>query len=89
MGSKEYFDEIAPQWDRLQESFFSNAVRDKALSIADVQPGFLTADIGCGTGFITEGLIKSSLWIRWRRAASSSSGLSSRLGFASRKTASR
>jgi ubiquinone/menaquinone biosynthesis C-methylase UbiE len=61
MGSKEYFDEIAPQWDRLQESFFSNAVRDKALSVAGIQPGLLAADIGCGTGFITEGLIKSGL----------------------------
>lgn len=61
MGSKEYFDKIAPQWDRLQESFFSEAVRDKALSVAGVQPCLLAADIGCGTGFITEGLIKSGL----------------------------
>jgi len=61
MDSKEYFNQVAPQWNRLQESFFSNTVRDKALSIAKVQPGHLAADVGCGTGFITEGLIDRGL----------------------------
>jgi ubiquinone/menaquinone biosynthesis C-methylase UbiE len=61
MGGKEYFDQVAPQWDSLQKSFFSEAVRDKALSVAKVQPGYLAADIGCGTGFITEGLIERGL----------------------------
>lgn len=61
MGGKEYFDQVAPQWDSLQKGFFSSTVRDKALSIAKVQSGYLAADIGCGTGFITEGLTKSGL----------------------------
>ncbi len=61
MDCNKYFDQVAPQWDRLRESFFSTAVRDKALSAAEVQPGRLAADIGCGTGFITEGLIQSGL----------------------------
>jgi ubiquinone/menaquinone biosynthesis C-methylase UbiE len=58
MDGKEYFEEVAPQWDRLRESFFTRNVRDKAISVADVQPGRIAADIGCGTGFITEGLIQ-------------------------------
>ncbi|MFA6372445.1 MAG: methyltransferase domain-containing protein [Methanothrix sp.] len=58
MDCKEYFDEVAPQWDRLRESFFTRTVRDKAISVADVQPSRIAADIGCGTGFITEGLIQ-------------------------------
>lgn len=61
MKSKNYFDEVAPEWDRLRESFFSKAVRDKALSVADVQTGHIAADIGCGTGFIAEGLVQRGL----------------------------
>lgn len=61
MASKEYFDEVANQWDRMRESFFSEVVRDKAISIASVQTGKIAADIGAGTGFITEGLIHKGL----------------------------
>jgi len=57
MESGNYFDEVAPQWDRLREGFFSRAVRDKALSVANMHEGGIAADIGCGTGFITEGLV--------------------------------
>ena len=63
MEPKDYFDEVAPQWDRLQKSFFSKAVRDKGLSVANVHPGQIAADIGCGTGFITEGLVQRGLKI--------------------------
>jgi ubiquinone/menaquinone biosynthesis C-methylase UbiE len=43
------------------ESFFSKAVREKALAVADVKPGKVAADIGCGTGFMTEGLAERGL----------------------------
>jgi precorrin-6B methylase 2 len=61
MEPRSYFDEVAPQWDRLRESFFSEAVRVKALSVANVNPDGIAADIGCGTGFITEGLVQRGL----------------------------
>jgi ubiquinone/menaquinone biosynthesis C-methylase UbiE len=61
MGNKEYFDEVAKQWDKMREGFFSEAVREKALAIAGVQAGKLAADIGAGTGFITEGLIQKGI----------------------------
>lgn len=57
MSSKTYFDQIAGQWDSMQESFFSEAVRDKALRTAGVKAGCLAADIGAGSGFITAGLL--------------------------------
>jgi ubiquinone/menaquinone biosynthesis C-methylase UbiE len=56
--SKEYFDDVAHEWDGMRKAFFSKAVREKAFSIAGVQKGKLAADIGAGTGFITEGLIQ-------------------------------
>lgn len=57
MASKEYFDTIANQWDDMRQSFFSEAVREKAYAVAGVQPGKIAADLGAGTGFITEGLL--------------------------------
>ena len=61
MKGKQYFNEIAPQWDKMRKTFFSDAVREKAVSMANVEPGRVAADIGTGTGFITEGLIKKGL----------------------------
>jgi ubiquinone/menaquinone biosynthesis C-methylase UbiE len=57
-SSKHYFDTIGADWDRLQESFYSDRVRERALTEAGVLPGFEAADVGAGTGFITEGLIQ-------------------------------
>jgi len=61
MSNKEYFDEVAPQWDKLRETFFSEALREKAISAAGVRFGKIAADIGAGSGFITTVLIKKGL----------------------------
>lgn len=61
MSSREYFDRVAGQWDQMRQAFFSEAVRETALAVAEVQPGQLAADIGAGSGFVTEGLIASGL----------------------------
>lgn len=58
MNSKLYFDRVASQWDEMRQGFFSHAVRDKALVMAGVRQGQLAADIGAGTGFVTEGLVR-------------------------------
>ena len=61
MNSKEYFEQVAPQWDEMRQSFFSDNVRDVAYATAKVQAGKLAADIGAGTGFITEGFVRKGL----------------------------
>jgi ubiquinone/menaquinone biosynthesis C-methylase UbiE len=61
MNSKKYFETVAEQWDTMREGFFSENVRDKAFDAAGLQPGELAADIGAGTGFITEGLLDNGL----------------------------
>lgn len=58
---KQYFDEVAQQWDKMRKSFFSETLRDKVFSTASIQKGKTAADIGAGTGFITEGLIRNGL----------------------------
>ena len=61
MDSKEYFKEVANEWDNMRQSFFSESIREKAYEIAAVKEGQLAADIGAGTGFVTEGLIQKGL----------------------------
>jgi ubiquinone/menaquinone biosynthesis C-methylase UbiE len=61
MSSKRYFDQIAQQWDHMREGFFSEAVRRKALAVAGARPGQIAADIGAGSGFVTEGLVQEGL----------------------------
>jgi len=61
MGSEAYFKEVAGSWDTMREGFFSEAVRDKAYITAGVKKGETAADIGCGTGFLTEGLLQRGL----------------------------
>ena len=61
LGSKDYFDDVADQWDSMRQGFFSEAVREKAYEVAGIKKGETAADIGAGTGFITEGLIGAGL----------------------------
>ena len=63
MSSKDYFDRVAQDWDEMRENFFSDEVRVTALSTAAVQKGKIAADIGAGTGFISEGLIRKGLQV--------------------------
>jgi ubiquinone/menaquinone biosynthesis C-methylase UbiE len=61
LGSKKYFSEVANKWDVMRQGFFSEEVRERAYSIAEVKKGQLAADIGAGTGFVTEGLLQKAL----------------------------
>lgn len=61
MSSKAFFNEIANQWDEMRTSYFSSQVREKSFDIAKLEAGKTAADIGAGTGFITEGLLKRNL----------------------------
>jgi len=61
MESKQYFSEVAEQWDNMRANFFSESLRDKALSLINSVEGNTAADIGAGTGFMTEGLLRQGL----------------------------
>jgi ubiquinone/menaquinone biosynthesis C-methylase UbiE len=61
MGSERYFDRVAEDWDQMRAGFFSDAVRERAIEAAGVHPGQTAADVGAGTGFITEGLVRRGL----------------------------
>lgn len=61
MSSKEYFDKVANDWDTMRKEFFPDSVRDTAYNAAAIQPGHIAADIGAGTGFLTEGLLRRGI----------------------------
>lgn len=57
LSSRAYFDTIGADWDRMREGFFPERVLERALAVAAVEAGRVAADIGAGTGFLTEGLL--------------------------------
>lgn len=61
MESKQFFDEVAEEWDEMRPNFYSDRVREKAFALAEVEDGKIAADLGAGTGFITEGLLSRGL----------------------------
>ena len=61
LGSKPYFDGLGARWDELGPTFFTPAVREQALAAAEAEPGALAADVGAGTGYVTEELLARGL----------------------------
>ncbi len=61
MNSEKYFNKVANRWDEMRKSFFSDRVRKVAVARAGVRAGELAADIGAGTGFLTEELVQKGL----------------------------
>jgi ubiquinone/menaquinone biosynthesis C-methylase UbiE len=61
MSSRPYFDRVARRWDSMRSGFFSEVVRERALDALGVAPGELAADLGAGTGFMTDELLARGL----------------------------
>lgn len=53
---REYFRDVAPQWDRLRQSYFTEVVRAAAIARSGIGPDSVVADVGTGTGFMLAGL---------------------------------
>jgi ubiquinone/menaquinone biosynthesis C-methylase UbiE len=56
-GSKEYFADVAEEWDAIRAGFFTEAMRDAAIARARLPEAAVVADVGTGTGFVLQGLI--------------------------------
>lgn len=48
-----FFDQVAPEWEGMQQRMYSTRVRDVILGRAGVQPGDTVVDLGAGAGFLT------------------------------------
>jgi ubiquinone/menaquinone biosynthesis C-methylase UbiE len=62
-SSGEYFSEVADIWDELRATYFSESVRDKAITLSGAKGMGIAADIGAGTGFMSEGLLNLGLTV--------------------------
>src|SRR5918911_3989390 len=63
VSSRSYFAAVASEWDSLRSDFFSERVREAALEALDVKSGSRAADVGAGTGFMTEALLDRGLTV--------------------------
>lgn len=52
---------MASKWDKLRSGYFSEGMREKAIELAAPIAGRVAADIGAGTGFVSEGLLRRRL----------------------------
>jgi ubiquinone/menaquinone biosynthesis C-methylase UbiE len=52
--TREYFNEVAGEWEAMRRRFFGEGVRRAAIARAGIAPGMLVADVGTGTGFLAE-----------------------------------
>ena len=54
--SKEYFAKVAADWDEIRSGYFTDEMRDAAITLADLAPDDIVVDMGTGTGFMIQGL---------------------------------
>lgn len=55
--SRDYFAEVAGEWDGLRSGFFTAEMRDAAIAQAALPRDAVVADVGTGTGFVLAGLV--------------------------------
>lgn len=60
-SNKEYFDANATQWNGMRSEFFPSTIRSFAADKLDVKANEIAADIGAGSGFITQELLDRGL----------------------------
>jgi len=53
-----FYKYLSKVYDRINPFIWNEAMRDEALEWFDVQQGDRVLDVGCGTGFATEGLLR-------------------------------
>jgi len=61
MSSKEYFNEVAKDWDNMRSRFFSDNLREKVIERSGVKENETAADLGAGTGYMTDSLLRKGL----------------------------
>jgi ubiquinone/menaquinone biosynthesis C-methylase UbiE len=55
--SRDYFAQVAGEWDQLRSGYFTKAMRDAAIQKANLPQDAAVADVGTGTGFVLQGLV--------------------------------
>jgi len=53
--SRQYFDNVAKDWDTMRRQMFGDGVRNKVIQMAQPKSDWIVADVGTGTGFLALG----------------------------------
>jgi demethylmenaquinone methyltransferase/2-methoxy-6-polyprenyl-1,4-benzoquinol methylase len=53
-----FYKYLSKVYDQINPFVWNEEMRDEALGLLDIQPGDRVLDVGCGTGFATEGLLE-------------------------------
>lgn len=56
MNSKNYFNEVAVNWDEMRKSFFPDSLKDKIIDKATLKSNETVVDLGCGSGFLSDAM---------------------------------
>lgn len=56
MNNQDYFARVAEDWDEIRSGYFTEEMRDAAISLARLTPDTIVADVGTGTGFVIQAL---------------------------------
>lgn len=57
-NTRDYFNDVAAQWDTMRKQFFGEGVREAAVAAAGIGPGMTVADVGTGTGFLADAALE-------------------------------
>ncbi|PSP27742.1 SAM-dependent methyltransferase [Halobacteriales archaeon QH_2_65_14] len=55
-----FYKYLSKVYDRINPFIWNEAMRDEAIGMLDISPDDRVLDVGCGTGFATEGLLRET-----------------------------
>ena len=58
--ARTFYRYLSTVYDRVNPFIWNEEMRDEAIAMLDIQPDDRVLDVGCGTGFATEGLLRET-----------------------------
>ena len=56
--TREFFNEVAPEWEKIRENYYDQSVKDKLLELKILKRDMTVVDLGAGDGYLTREVAK-------------------------------